>query len=103
MISEAKSLEDAGAAMLLLECVPDALAESITSQLSIPVIGIGAGAKTDGQIMVIHDLLGISCLEKPPKFVKDFMGEANSIKEAIELYNTSVKSGTFPAKEHTFY
>ena len=53
--------------------------------------------------MVIHDLLGISCLEKPPKFVKDFMGEANSIKEAIELYNTSVKSGTFPAKEHTFY
>ena len=103
MISEAKSLEDAGAAMLLLECVPDALAESITSQLSIPVIGIGAGAKTDGQIMVIHDLLGISCLEKPPKFVKDFMSEANSIKEAIELYNTSVKSGTFPAKEHTFY
>jgi len=103
MITEAKSLEDAGAAMLLLECVPDSLAESITSELNIPVIGIGAGAKTDGQIMVIHDLLGISCLEKPPKFVKDFMTDANSIKEAIELYNASVKSGTFPAKEHTFF
>ena len=103
MIAEAKALEAAGAAMLLLECVPDSLAESITSELNIPVIGIGAGAKTDGQIMVIHDLLGISCLEKPPKFVKDFMTDANSIKEAIELYNASVKSGTFPAKEHTFF
>ena len=103
MIAEAKALESAGAAMLLLECVPDALAESITSQLNIPVIGIGAGAKTDGQIMVVHDLLGISCLEKPPKFVKDFMSEAGSIKEAIQLYDISVKSGIFPAEEHTFF
>jgi 3-methyl-2-oxobutanoate hydroxymethyltransferase len=103
MIAEAKALENAGAAMLLLECVPDQLAETITNELQIPVIGIGAGSKTDGQIMVIHDLLGISCLEKPPKFVKDFMSDANSIQEAIELYNTSVKSGTFPAKEHTFF
>ena len=103
MIAEAKALENAGAAMLLLECVPDQLAETITNELQIPVIGIGAGSKTDGQIMVIHDLLGISCLEKPPKFVKDFMSDANSIQEAIELYNTSVKSGTFPGKEHTFF
>ena len=103
MIAEAKALEDAGAAMLLLECVPDKLAEIITNELKIPVIGIGAGAKTDGQIMVIHDLLGISCLESPPKFVKDFMEDASSIHDAIEMYVKSVKSGSFPAKEHTFY
>ena len=103
MIAEAKSLEDAGAAMLLLECVPDSLAAELTAELSIPVIGIGAGSQTDGQIMVIHDLLGISCLEKPPKFVKDFMQDADSIQHAIELYNTAVKDATFPAKEHTFY
>jgi|TARA_B100000902_G_scaffold252606_1_gene239033 3-methyl-2-oxobutanoate hydroxymethyltransferase len=103
MIAEAKALENAGAAMLLLECVPDQLAETITNELQIPVIGIGAGAKTDGQIMVIHDLLGISCLDKPPKFVKDFMQDANSIEEAIKLYVDSVKTGTFPATEHTFY
>lgn len=103
MIAEAKSLEDAGAAMLLLECVPDSLAAAITSELSIPVIGIGAGNQTDGQIMVIHDLLGISCLEKPPKFVKDFLQDADSIQQAIELYDSSVKSSAFPAQEHTFY
>ena len=103
MISEAKSLEDAGAAMLLLECVPDALAESITSQLSIPVIGIGAGAKTDGQIMVIHDLLGISCLEKPPKFVKDFLKGSSSVEAALKKYVKSVKTKKFPSRAHTFY
>jgi 3-methyl-2-oxobutanoate hydroxymethyltransferase len=65
--------KSAGAAMLLLECVPNDLSKEITSLLKIPVIGIGAGPETDGQIMVIHDLLGITCLEKPPKFVKDFL------------------------------
>ncbi len=59
--------------LLLLECVPDSLTKLIMNEISIPVIGIGAGSSTDGQIMVVHDLLGISCLDKLPKFVKNFM------------------------------
>ena len=103
MISEAKALESAGASSLLLECVPDDLARKITQSLSIPVIGIGAGASTDAQVMVIHDLLGISCLEKPPKFVKNFLVENDSIKSAINAYIKAVKEQQFPAKEHTFF
>ena len=85
IINEAIALEKSGASMLLLECVPGDLAKLITQELQIPVIGIGAGVHTDGQIMVVHDLLGISCLEKPPKFVKNFMNESSSIQNAIEL------------------
>ena len=103
IINEAKALEKAGAAMLLLECVPDALASEITSELKIPVIGIGAGPSTDGQVMVVHDLLGISCLEKPPKFVKNFLDESNSIQDAIANYVKAVKEGTFPSVDHTFF
>jgi len=88
--------------LLLLECVPGELAKIITKELKIPVIGIGAGVHTDGQIMVIHDLLGISCLEKPPKFVKNFMEESTSIPDAIKSYVKDVKNSSFPADEHTF-
>jgi len=101
-LNEALELEKAGAAMLLLECVPTSLSELITDELKIPVIGIGAGNATDGQIMVIHDLLGISCLENPPKFVKDFLSETDSIEAAIKKYINDVKSGVFPAEEHSF-
>ena len=101
-LNEALELEKAGAAMLLLECVPTSLSELITNELKIPVIGIGAGNATDGQIMVIHDLLGISCLENPPKFVKDFLSETDSIEAAIKKYIHDVKSGVFPAEEHSF-
>ena len=103
IISEAISLEKAGAAMLLLECVPDSLTKEIMAELKIPVIGIGAGASTDGQIMVVHDVLGISCLDKLPKFVKNYMNESNSIQEALSNYVHEVKSETFPSSEHTFY
>ncbi len=103
MISEAKDLESAGASILLLECVPDDLAQKITQSLSIPVIGIGAGASTDAQVMVIHDLLGISCLEQPPKFIKNFLAENDSVQTAISAYVRAVKEQTFPAKEHTFF
>ena len=102
IINEAISLENAGASMLLLECVPGELAKLITEELKIPVIGIGAGVHTDGQIMVVHDLLGISCLEKPPKFVKNFMEDSSSIPEAIKNYVTDVKNRNFPSKHHTF-
>ena len=102
IITEAKVLEKSGASMLLLECVPGDLAKVITEELEIPVIGIGAGSDTDGQIMVVHDLLGISCLEKPPKFVKNFMDESSSIQDAITNYVNDVKNGKFPSDEHTF-
>ena len=102
IINEALSLEKAGASMLLLECVPGDLAKIITQRLKIPVIGIGAGVDTDGQIMVIHDLLGISCLDKPPKFVKNFMEDSSSISDAIKNYVIDVKNKKFPSKEHTF-
>jgi 3-methyl-2-oxobutanoate hydroxymethyltransferase len=102
IINEAMSLEKAGAAMLLLECVPDELAKEVTKELKIPVIGIGAGVHTDGQIMVVHDMLGISCLDNPPKFVKNFMEESSSIKNAIENYVKEVKNLKFPSDEYTF-
>ena len=102
IINEAIALEKAGAAMLLLECVPGDLAQEITSTLKIPVIGIGAGIHTDGQIMVVHDLLGISCLDTPPKFVKNFMEESSSIQDAIHRYVDEVKNLKFPSEEHTF-
>jgi 3-methyl-2-oxobutanoate hydroxymethyltransferase len=88
--------------MLLLECVPGDLAKLITQELKIPVIGIGAGVDTDGQIMVVHDLLGISCLDNPPKFVKNFMKGSSSIAEAIKNYVNDVKNQNFPSDEHTF-
>ena len=88
--------------MLLLECVPGELAKTITKELKIPVIGIGAGVHTDGQIMVVHDLLGISCLDKPPKFVKNFMKTSTSISGAIKRYVKEVKNNKFPSKVHTF-
>ena len=96
-------LENAGAAMILLECVPDDLTADILEKITVPVIGIGAGQRTDGQIMVIHDLLGISCLEKSPKFVKDFLKDSSSIEEAISNYSKSVKNKSFPSEDHTFF
>ena len=102
ILNEAILLQASGASMLLLECVPGDLAKQITNELNIPVIGIGAGIHTDGQIMVVHDLLGISCLEKPPKFVKNFMKESSSIKDAIQNYVRDVKDLKFPSDKHTF-
>jgi 3-methyl-2-oxobutanoate hydroxymethyltransferase len=102
LIQEAKLLENSGASMLLLECVPRELAKSISESLAIPVIGIGAGPDVDGQIMVIYDLIGITQMEKAPKFVKNFLLEANSIENAIEGYVKEVKEKTFPSAEHSF-
>jgi 3-methyl-2-oxobutanoate hydroxymethyltransferase len=104
MMEEAKLLEGKGASVLLLECVPVELAREITEALSIPVIGIGAGPYTDGQIMVMHDMLGITPPAiKPPKFIKNFLPESNEgIPGAFAAYVAAVKSGAFPAPEHCF-
>lgn len=101
IIEEARMLEDAGASLLLLECVPRALARTVTGAVGVPVIGIGAGPDTTGQIMVLHDALGISPIT--PKFVKNFLAEsAGGIPGAIEAYVKAVKDGGFPAPEHCF-
>ncbi|GAA4361729.1 3-methyl-2-oxobutanoate hydroxymethyltransferase [Kangiella marina] len=101
MLDDAKSLEAAGARMLVLECVPSDLAKQITEALSIPVMGIGAGVDVDGQVLVLHDMLGISPFQA--KFVRNFMADAKGdIKAAIQLYHDDVKSKTFPAAEHSF-
>ena len=101
-IAEAKDLENAGAELILLECIPVELTEKIVDALSIPTIGIGAGSLTDGQIMVIHDLLGITCLDTPPKFVKNFLEKGETIQSAIRKYVLEVKSGAYPSTEHCF-
>lgn len=101
MVKEALLLQEAGASILLLECVPTALAKRITDALNIPVIGIGAGPHTTGQVLVMHDLLGISPIK--PKFVKNFLPESeNGIAGAIKAYADAVKDGSFPAPEHCF-
>ncbi len=101
IIEEAQLLQDAGANILLLECVPSKLAEAVTETLEIPVIGIGAGPHTTGQIMVLHDVLGVSPIT--PKFVKNFLQDSkDGIPGAIRDYVAAVKDQSFPATEHTF-
>lgn len=102
MITDAKSLEAAGAAMLLLECVPSELAARITQAVKVPVIGIGAGSATDGQVLVLHDMLGLSLSGRAPKFVKNFMQDHGDIPTAIAAYVRAVKAADFPAAEHGF-
>ncbi len=97
---DAKTLQTAGASLLVLECVPATLAADISQELSIPVIGIGAGNGTDGQVLVLHDLLGLN--PRPARFVRNFMDGANSIHDALSAYVAAVKDGSFPGSEHTF-
>jgi len=101
MMQDAQILEQAGADMLLLECVPSELAKRITEQAGIPVIGIGAGADCDGQILVLYDILGISA-GKIPRFSKNYMQANTSIAAAIKQYADDVKQGDFPRQEHSF-
>jgi len=100
--ADAIALEQAGAAMLLLECVPSALAQEISEAVKIPVIGIGAGSGTDGQVLVMHDMLGLSLTGRAPKFVKNFMEGQPDIASAMVAYVKAVKDGSFPGPEHGF-
>ena len=102
MLDDALALEQAGTALLVLECVPSELATRISQAVQIPVIGIGAGAGTDGQVLVLHDMLGLSLTGRTPKFVRNFMQDQSSIVDAISLYTRSVKDQSFPAAEHEF-
>lgn len=100
-VRQALALQQAGAQMLVLECVPTELGKLISDKLSIPVIGIGAGAETDGQILVMHDMFGLNS-DYLPKFVKNFLAETDSLQSAVELYIKQVKDGSFPGPEHSF-
>ena len=101
MREDARALEQAGADLLLLECVPQALAAEITAAATVPVIGIGAGTEVDGQILVLYDVLDIAP-GKRTRFAKNYMAGAGSIHLAIETYVREVKQGLFPTAEYAF-
>lgn len=101
MIDAARRLQDVGADIVLLECVPNELGQAVTEALDIPVIGIGAGPMVDGQIMVLYDLLNIT-QGRVPKFVRNFMIGHDSPMAAVEAYVAAVKSREYPAAEHCF-
>ena len=101
ILDDALALEQAGAFMLVLECVPDRLGALISQRLSIPVIGIGAGNGTDGQVLVFHDLVGIHTAFKP-KFVKRYLDAGPQMQQAVASYCEEVRQRSFPAPEHSF-
>ncbi|ODU41213.1 3-methyl-2-oxobutanoate hydroxymethyltransferase [uncultured Aquimonas sp.] len=98
---DARRVAEAGAELLVLECVPAGLAAEITRDIAIPTIGIGAGPDCDGQVLVMHDLLGVTPGRRP-RFVKDFLAGAGTVEAAFLAYAEAVRSGSFPAPEHCF-
>lgn len=101
LIQDALDLQSAGADMVVLECVPASLAKQISEQLTIPVIGIGAGADCDGQVLVLYDMLGLTP-GKRPRFSHDFLADTGAVPAAVANYVDAVKSGTFPTAEQQF-
>ncbi|OMP65842.1 3-methyl-2-oxobutanoate hydroxymethyltransferase [Domibacillus epiphyticus] len=101
LLEDAKEMEQAGAFMIVLECVPYQVAESITKSLAIPVIGIGAGGKTDGQVLVYHDIMRYG-VDRTAKFVKSYANFDTEGVPAVQSYVIEVKNGAFPSDEHTF-
>ncbi len=101
LLADARSVADAGADLLVLECIPAELATRITREIAIPTIGIGAGPGCDGQILVLHDVLGVTPGRRP-RFTKDFLAGRGSVAEAFAAYRDAVRSGTFPAAEHGY-
>jgi 3-methyl-2-oxobutanoate hydroxymethyltransferase len=102
LVADAQALEEAGVFAIVLECIPEDVAARITGAIGIPTIGIGAGRHCDGQVLVLHDLLGISGRIHPPRFVKQYAQVGESIRQAVESYAKEVRDETFPAVEHSF-
>ncbi len=102
LLEDAQAVADAGASLLVLECVPTPLAQSITAASTIPTIGIGAGPHCDGQVLVLHDFLGLDNGHRRPKFVKDFLAEGGSVAGAVEAYCAAVRDGSFPDAQHAY-
>jgi 3-methyl-2-oxobutanoate hydroxymethyltransferase len=99
--ADAQAVVEAGAELLVLECVPRALAAEVTAAVPIPTIGIGAGPQCDGQVLVLHDLLGVTTGRRP-RFVRDFLLAGGSVPGAVQAYVQAVQDGSFPAAEHCF-
>ena len=102
LLEDARAVQDAGATLLVLECVPTPVAASITAALDIPTIGIGAGPQCDGQVLVLHDVLGLYSGHRRPKFVKDFLAEGGSVDGAFRAYVEAVRDGSFPDASHSY-
>jgi 3-methyl-2-oxobutanoate hydroxymethyltransferase len=100
LLDDALALQDAGCFSIVLESIPDRLAAHITERLSIPTIGIGAGAGTNGQVLVLHDLVGL--YDRPPRFAKRYADLSSAIVEAVKAYRAEVESRAFPGREHSF-
>ena len=100
--ADALAVAEAGASLLVLECVPSALAAEISAASPIPTIGIGAGPHCDGQVLVLHDMLGLDTGHRRPKFVKDFLAEGGSVAGAVRAYVAAVRGGSFPGPEHAY-
>jgi 3-methyl-2-oxobutanoate hydroxymethyltransferase len=100
LLQDATALQQAGAQLLVVECIPAHLGKEVSAALDIPVIGIGAGADCDGQVLVMHDMLGLG--GRVPKFVANFMLESGSIKGAFEAYVSAVREGRFPTDAHAY-
>jgi 3-methyl-2-oxobutanoate hydroxymethyltransferase len=101
LLGDALAAQNAGAFGIVLECIPTALADRITKELSIPTIGIGAGSSCDGQVLVLHDMLGLTA-GRVPKFVKEYANLRTTVADAVRRYVAEVQSGEFPASQHTF-
>jgi len=99
---DARAVAEAGACLLVLECVPTPVAAAITADLAIPTIGIGAGPQCDGQVLVLHDLLGLDGGHRRPKFVKDFLADGGSVAGAVAAYVAAVRDGSFPDAAHSY-
>ncbi|MBN1556812.1 MAG: 3-methyl-2-oxobutanoate hydroxymethyltransferase [Lentisphaerae bacterium] len=101
ILDDARALDAAGVFAIVLECMPPALAAEVTAAVSVPTIGIGAGPSCDGQILVLHDVLGLTP-EPAPKFVKRYADLAGTVREAIAAYRRDVENGAYPAPEHGY-
>lgn len=99
---DALAVAGAGAQLLVLECVPSPLAAAITKAVPIPTIGIGAGPECDGQVLVLHDFIGLDSGHRRPRFVKDFLAEGGSVAGAVKAYVAAVRDGSFPDAEHSY-
>jgi 3-methyl-2-oxobutanoate hydroxymethyltransferase len=101
ILGDARALQDAGAGLLVMECIPAVLGREITGAVSIPTIGIGAGPDCDGQVLVLYDMLGIT-LGRQPRFVHNFLQDTGSIPDAVAAYVRAVKEGSYPAVRHCY-
>lgn len=99
---DALAVAEAGAQLLVLECVPSPLAAAITNAVPTPTIGIGAGPDCDGQVLVLHDFLGLDSGHRRPRFVKDFLAEGGSVAGAVKAFVAAVRDGSFPDAEHSY-